>query len=68
MPGPARAVRLGAAFGFFCYATYDLTNLATLRDWSVLVTLVDVALGQPDHRCGRLGRASQQRRWSSARR
>lgn len=40
-----RAVRLGAAFGFFCYATYDLTSLSTLRNWSVLVTLVDVIWG-----------------------
>ncbi len=36
---------LGAALGFFAYATYDLTNLATLRDWPVLVSAVDVAWG-----------------------
>lgn len=35
----------GALFGFFAYATYDLSNLATLRDWPVTVTLVDVAWG-----------------------
>jgi len=35
----------GAAFGFFCYATYDLTNQATLRGWSTTVTLVDIAWG-----------------------
>jgi uncharacterized membrane protein len=28
------ALLQGAAFGFFCYATYDLTNQATLRTWS----------------------------------
>ena len=37
---------LGAAlFGFCAYATYDLTNLATLRDWPLRVTLVDMAWG-----------------------
>ncbi len=40
-----KAVLLGALFGFFTYATYDLTNLATLRDWPVLVTEVDLAWG-----------------------
>ena len=35
----------GAFFGLVCYATYDLTNLATLRDWPVLVTLVDLTWG-----------------------
>jgi uncharacterized membrane protein len=35
----------GALFGFVCYATYDLTNLATLRSWPVLLTLVDLAWG-----------------------
>ena len=41
----ARACLYGALFGFFTYATYDLTNLATLRDWPVLVTVVDIAWG-----------------------
>jgi uncharacterized membrane protein len=40
-----RALVLGAAFGFFAYATYDLTNLATLRDWPPLLTLVDITWG-----------------------
>jgi uncharacterized membrane protein len=35
----------GALFGFFAYATYDLTNLATLKDWPVKVVLVDIAWG-----------------------
>ncbi len=35
----------GALFGFFCYATYDLTNLATLRDWPLRMSLVDIAWG-----------------------
>jgi uncharacterized membrane protein len=39
------AVVYGALFGFFTYATYDLTNLATLRDWPLSVTLVDMLWG-----------------------
>lgn len=40
-----QAMLWGALFGFFTYATYDLTNLATLRDWSVTVVVVDVIWG-----------------------
>ncbi len=39
------ALLMGAAFGFFTYATYDLTNLATLRDWSVTVAIADIIWG-----------------------
>lgn len=35
----------GAAIGFFAYATYDLTNLATLRDWPARLALIDVVWG-----------------------
>jgi len=35
----------GALFGFMTYATYDLTNLATLRDWPIQVTIVDLIWG-----------------------
>ena len=35
----------GGAFGFVAYATYDLTNHATLRGWPTLVTVVDMAWG-----------------------
>lgn len=35
----------GALFGFFAYATYDLTNQATLAVWSASITLVDLAWG-----------------------
>lgn len=35
----------GALFGFFTYATYDLTNLATLAGWPLSVTIVDLAWG-----------------------
>ena len=39
------ALLLGALFGLVTYATYDLTNLATLKDWPVLVTIVDLIWG-----------------------
>lgn len=34
-----------ALFGLITYATYDLTNLATLKDWPVLVSIVDMLWG-----------------------
>jgi uncharacterized membrane protein len=50
MPGlnedSLRTVLLRAAlFGLITYGTYDLTNLATVRDWPVLVTVVDMIWG-----------------------
>lgn len=41
----ANAIMLGAMFGFVTYATYDLTNLATIKDWPLLVTFIDLAWG-----------------------
>lgn len=41
----AKALVLGAFYGLFTYATYDLTNLATLKDWPLVVTLVDILWG-----------------------
>jgi uncharacterized membrane protein len=40
-----RAILLGALFGLVAYATYDLTNLATLVRWPVRVTLLDLVWG-----------------------
>lgn len=40
-----RALFYGAALGLTAYATYNLTNLATLRGWSSLVTFGDLAWG-----------------------
>ena len=40
-----KALLLGALFGFFTYMTYDLTNLATLKDWPLIVVIVDIAWG-----------------------
>lgn len=41
----AHALFFGALFGFVCYATYDLTNLAVTKDWPLLVTIVDLVWG-----------------------
>lgn len=41
----ATAAYMGALFGFFTYATYDLTNLATIRDWPLTIVVVDMAWG-----------------------
>lgn len=35
----------GGLFGFFTYATYDLTNLATLKDWPLDLVIVDLVWG-----------------------
>jgi len=39
------ATLYGAAFGLICYATYDLTNLATVKNWPVLLTIYDMLWG-----------------------
>jgi len=39
------ALLLGAFFGLVTYATYDLTNLATVKNWPWVVTVVDMAWG-----------------------
>ena len=47
-PAQGRAVQAlwkGAVFGLIAYATYDLTNLATLKNWPLAVTLVDLVWG-----------------------
>ena len=40
-----KALLLGAFFGLVTYATYDLTNHATVKNWPWLVTVVDLAWG-----------------------
>lgn len=35
----------GALFGFFCYSTFELTNMAMLKNWSWTVVVVDIAWG-----------------------
>lgn len=41
----ATALRDGALFGAFCYMTYDLTNLATLKGYTPALALADIAWG-----------------------
>jgi uncharacterized membrane protein len=43
--GFARAALLGALYGFCAYATYDLTNLATLRGFPPKLAFLDIAWG-----------------------
>lgn len=40
-----RAALLGAVLGLLAYATYDLSNLATLKGWSGLLSVVDIVWG-----------------------
>lgn len=39
------AMLAGGLFGLVCYATYDLTNLATLKDWPATITYIDLVWG-----------------------
>jgi len=41
----SNATLMGVLFGLFCYMTYDLTNQATLRGWTIQLTLADIAWG-----------------------
>jgi len=41
----SHAIIMGALFGFFTYATYDLTNLATLKDWPLTIVIIDMIWG-----------------------
>ena len=42
---PLNALLYGALLGLISYATYDLTNLATLKDWPLVMTIVDLIWG-----------------------
>lgn len=44
-PGWGKTLGMAALFGFFAYATYDLTNLATLKQWPMGLSVMDVAWG-----------------------
>lgn len=43
--GWSKTIFAGALFGFFTYATYDLTNLATLKAWPIGLSIIDIAWG-----------------------
>lgn len=40
-----QALTMGALLGFFVYMTYDLTNLATIRNWTTALAVQDIAWG-----------------------
>lgn len=40
-----KVVLLGAFFGFVAYATYDLTNLSTIQNWPLTLSIVDMVWG-----------------------
>ena len=40
-----QAVLFGGLFGFFTYATYDLTNMALIKDWPLVIVVVDIIWG-----------------------
>lgn len=40
-----QAIVAGAFFGLVTYSTYDLTNLATIKDWPIIITIVDLIWG-----------------------
>lgn len=40
------AVLYGALFGFFCYMTYDLTNLAVVRNFPTQLAFIDIEIGR----------------------
>lgn len=42
---PGEAALYGAILGLITYATYDLTNFATLRNWTLKITVIDLAYG-----------------------
>jgi uncharacterized membrane protein len=41
----AQTALFGALYGLFTYATFDLTNYAILRDWTLFLTITDIAWG-----------------------
>ena len=43
--GWTTALWMGALLGLVAYGTYDITNLSTLRGWSLTVTAIDIAWG-----------------------
>lgn len=39
------AIVIGGFFGLIAYSTYDLTNLATMKDWPLNITVIDIIWG-----------------------
>ncbi len=53
--GWSKTLGSAALFGFFTYMTYDLTNLATLRNWPVSVSVLDITWGVVVSTCAGAG-------------
>ena len=62
--GWKKALLWGGVLGLFAYGTYDLTNLATLKTWSLKLSLIDMAWGV----CVSAGAVAGRRRWCGRRR
>lgn len=43
--GLTTAIINGALLGILCYATYDLTNMATIAKWPLIITVIDIVWG-----------------------
>jgi uncharacterized membrane protein len=41
----SKTLMLSALFGLMTYSTYDLTNLSTLRNWPLKITIIDILWG-----------------------
>lgn len=41
----SKVILYGALFGFFCYMTYDFTNVATIKNWPIQLIWIDIAWG-----------------------
>jgi uncharacterized membrane protein len=65
-PGLARTAWQAALFGFLCYATYDLTNLATLRGWPCGLSLIDMAWGTAVSTVAAVAGRAAVERWGGA--
>ncbi len=57
------ALGFGAGFGFFTYATYDLTNWAVLKNWTGSLTVMDICWGAVVTGCASLAGYLVQRRF-----
>jgi uncharacterized membrane protein len=62
---PTFALRQGAFLGVVAYATYDLTNQATLRGWPILITILDIGWGAILTGTAAAGASWITRRWAS---
>lgn len=61
------ALRQGAFLGVVAYATYDLTNQATLRGWPTLITILDIGWGAILTGTAAAGASWISRRWAAGR-